>query len=173
MGTTMTTAAATGSDEAAIRGLIAAWSRALEAKDVEGLTAAYDPGVVLFDAIPPCRVVGVAHLRELWSMCLPCFPDDFTSEHRDVTVAVSGDVAFAHGLHRTKTADPDHPAGQTWLRFTSCYRRIEGQWRVVHEHISIPFNPMTNEAWYVKDPEQAFDWSAAEEGGCCGGACDS
>jgi hypothetical protein len=39
-------------DEAAIRRLIAAWSRALEAKDLDGLVADYADDAVLFDAIP-------------------------------------------------------------------------------------------------------------------------
>src|SRR5690606_12990946 len=46
-----TGAARTGaaSDEAEIRRLIAEWSRALEARDIDGLLAHYDPDIALFD----------------------------------------------------------------------------------------------------------------------------
>ncbi len=44
-------------DEAAIRRVIAAWSQALEAKDLDGLVADYADDAVVFDAIPPYKSV--------------------------------------------------------------------------------------------------------------------
>jgi uncharacterized glyoxalase superfamily protein PhnB len=38
----------------------------------------------------------------------------------------------------------------TWMRVTACFKRIEGRWRIVHEHVSVPFNPMTGEAVMLK-----------------------
>jgi uncharacterized protein (TIGR02246 family) len=143
----------TAQDEADIRRLIAAWSRALEAKDIGGLTADYAPDAVLFDAIPPYKTVGVNNIRKVWHSCLPYFPDEFKSEHRDITVHVDGDVAFVHCLHHFVPTPADHPSGMTWMRVTACYRRIQGQWKVVHEHVSIPFNPMNNQVWLITNPD--------------------
>lgn len=53
-------AIAENKDEAEIRRLISQWSRALEAKDLDGLTADYAPDAVLYDAIPPYKAEGVA-----------------------------------------------------------------------------------------------------------------
>lgn len=129
-------------DEAQLRKLIADWSRALERKDVEALVAPVADDAVLFDVKPPYRVDGKEGYRQLWSACLPCFPDGFRSEHRDVKLVVDGDLAFMHGLHHMTPKEPDHPIGRTWIRVTACYRKTGGQWQVVHEHVSIPFNPM-------------------------------
>jgi uncharacterized protein (TIGR02246 family) len=150
-------------DEAAIRSLIAKWARALEAKDVNGLVADYAPDAVLYDAIPPYKTVGVEGIRKAWESCLPYFPEAFKSEHRDLAVHVSGDTAFAHGLHRFVPEDPNHPSGQTWMRVTVGYRRIGGNWKVVHEHVSAPFNPMDNKVWTIANPDVADmpDYSAA------------
>ncbi len=142
----------THNDEAEIRGMIANWSAALEAKDVDGLTAHYLPDTVLFDAIPPYKTVGKDAIRAVWESCLPYFPAQFKSEHRDVNVHVSGDLAVVHAVHHMIPTPADDPTGQTWIRVTVCYRRIDGQWKVVHEHVSIPFNPMDNQAWHIKDP---------------------
>lgn len=60
--------------------------------------------------------------------------------------------AVVHGLHNFETETP-HPCNQSWIRITVCYRRIEGEWKVVHEHVSLPFNPMNNQAWEIKDPD--------------------
>ena len=28
------------------------------------------------------------------------------------------------------------------------------EWKVSHEHISMPFNPMNNQVWQIADPEE-------------------
>lgn len=150
-----TTATRTDRDEAEIRRLMKEWSAALEAKDPDRLTADYVPDAVFFDAIPPYQTVGRDKIRQAWANCLPYFPDRFTSEHRDVIMHVDGDVGLVHCLHHFLPTPPDHPCGQTWMRVTVGYRRIDGRWKVVHEHVSVPFNPMNNEAWFIRDPEVA------------------
>lgn len=141
-------------EEAAIRSLISQWSRALEATDPDGLTANYVPDAVLYDVKPPYKTQGVAAIRALWAACLPYFPASFTSEHRDLSLVVGDDVAFWHGLHHIKPTDqPHHPAGQSWIRVTACYRKIDGRWLVVHEHVSMPFDCRTGQVAPITDPD--------------------
>lgn len=139
-------------DEAAIRRLISAWSMALEAKDADALVADYAADAVLFDAIPPYKTVGPENIRQLWINCLPHFPAKFKSEHRDIVIHVTGDTAIMHGLHHFIPTPADHPCGQTWMRVTAGFRRIDGKWKVAHEHVSVPFNPMNSQAWFIRDP---------------------
>jgi uncharacterized protein (TIGR02246 family) len=136
-------------DEAEIRALIAEWSRAVEAKNASAAVAAYTAETLLYDAIPPYRTVGADAIRRLWEEMFPHFPERFRSEHRDLVVAVGGDVAFVHGMHQFVPEPADHPCGATWLRVTACFRRIDGRWRVAHEHVSVPFDPMTGQASYI------------------------
>ncbi len=141
-------------DEAEIRAMISAWSRALEAKDLDGLTADYLPDAVLYDVKPPYRADGPAAIRQVWAQCLPYFPKAFKSEYRDLTLAVGDDVAFAHGLHHIVVAgEPNHPAGQSWIRVTTCYRKVGGRWRVAHGHVSIPFDCATGQVAPITDPD--------------------
>lgn len=153
-------------DEIEIRRLIGKWSDALEARDAGGLTADYAPEALLFDAIPPYKRIGADAIREAWEHCLPYFPEAFKSEHRDIAIHVDGDVAFVHGLHHIIAKD--HPAAKSWLRVTVGYRRIEGHWKVVHEHVSLPFNPLDDRAWPITDPD-ANDQPDYSQGGCGGG----
>lgn len=140
-------------DEAEIRNLINRWSRALEAKDLDGLTANYRPDAVLYDVKPPYKTEGPAAIRQLWQECLPYFPASFQSEHRELKVTVGGDVAFVHGLHHMKPLDPpDHPCGQSWLRVTTGYRKVDGRWFVAHEHVSFPFDCTTGQISPIVNP---------------------
>ncbi|QDU78607.1 hypothetical protein Pla110_03110 [Polystyrenella longa] len=160
----MTTYQNNTADENMIREMIDKWSRALEAKDLDGLTADYVQDAILFDAIPPYKTVGVENIRNVWANCLPHFPESFRSEHRDLEIHVEGNTAFMYGLHHFIPDDPQHPCGMTWMRITVAYRKIEGKWKVIHEHASIPFNPLNNTAWTIDDPDKldAPDWSQPE-----------
>lgn len=153
------------SDETAIRTIIENWSVAVEAKNLDGIVADYAEDAVLFDAIPPYKIVGKQAIREAWANCLPFFPEQFRSEHSDIVLYVSGDLAVMHGLHHFVPTPADHPSGQTWMRVTVCYQRIDGAWKSVHDHISIPFNPMNNQAWSIRDPN-TFD--VPDYGTVCG-----
>jgi uncharacterized protein (TIGR02246 family) len=139
-------------DEAEIRHMMHEWSRALEAKDVNGLVRDYAPDAVLYDAIPPYKTVGAENIRQVWENCLPYFPEQFQSEHRDIQIHVAGETAFAYCVHHFVPTPADHPCGETWMRATIGYRKINGRWKVMHEHVSIPFNPLTNQAWHIHDP---------------------
>jgi uncharacterized glyoxalase superfamily protein PhnB/ketosteroid isomerase-like protein len=125
--------------------------------------ADYLPDAVLFDAIPPYRTVGRDAIKAIWEQCFPFFPETFRSEHKDLQIEVSGDLAFVHGLHHFVPEPADHPSGSTWMRVTACYRRVDGKWRVSHEHVSIPFDPMSGKASFIRDGKDAPDVSAADK----------
>jgi uncharacterized protein (TIGR02246 family) len=140
-------------EEAEIRRLIADWRRALEARDLDGLVANYAPDAVLFDVKPPYKLEGPAAIRKVWADCLPYFPKSFKSEHRDLKIDVNDGLAFVHGLHHVTPIDePDHPAGQGWIRVTACYRKVAGRWLVAHEHVSMPFDCTTGKLAPITNP---------------------
>ncbi len=149
--------AATGNarDIEEIERLVSDWSRAVEAKDAEKIVANYGPDTVLFDAIPPGRTVGAREIGRIWAECLPHFPQKFRSEHKDLTIHVDGDLAIVYGLHHFVPEPADHPAGATWMRITVVFRRVVGNWRVIHEHVSIPFDPMTSAAVFLDSEANA------------------
>ena len=131
-------------DEAAIRDAIAGWSRAVESKDPEAVVKDYAPDAVVYDV--GCPLVGRDAIKAAWKRCFPYFPEAFRSEHQDLTVDVEGDLAFAYGQHRFIPEPADHPCGKFQMRVTAAFRRIGGRWRVIHEHVSIPFQMEGNEA---------------------------
>ena len=144
----------TSDDKQAILELMSKWRTALEKKDVAAMTEDYLPDALLFDACPPYKTEGVEGIRQVWENCLPYFPDEFKSEHRDLQIHVDGDVAFVHGVHHFVPTPADHPCGQTWMRITIGLKRVDGSWKVAHEHVSIPFNPLTSQAWFINDPDK-------------------
>lgn len=149
--TTMATETAHTSNEAQIRQLIAAQQRAICTKDVDQIMSRYAAEVIIFDVKPPFQTQGKEAVRRLWADCLPYFPDSFEMETRDLTITVNDNLAVAHWLFRFK-GEQDHPAMQMWMRVTTVCQENQGNWQILHEHISVPFDPATSQAVFTLNP---------------------
>jgi ketosteroid isomerase-like protein len=120
-------------DEARIREIAEAWRQAVLAKDTSALVAHYAADAVVFDVVPPASMQGVEHYCENWQRWFDSINGPFTFEFREMHVAASGDIAFLHSLNRVAAGGRDDI-----VRATVCFRKIDGDWRVVHEHASVP-----------------------------------
>lgn len=149
--TTMATETAHTYNEAQIRQLIADQQRAICTKDVDQIMSRYAAEVIIFDVKPPFQTQGKEAVRRLWEDCLPYFPDSFEMETRDLTITVNDDLAVAHWLFRFK-GEQDHPAMQMWMRVTAVCQENQGNWQILHEHISVPFDPATSQAVFTLNP---------------------
>jgi ketosteroid isomerase-like protein len=116
------------------------------------MLAQYASDVVFFDAVPPYQHLGADAYRQSWKTMFPHLPPRIESEVRDVGITVNGDVAFMHCLNRIVNADTRQNATCGWVRVTVCYQRQRGAWKVVHEHVSVPFDPQTSQAAFIREP---------------------
>ncbi|HKN99944.1 MAG TPA: SgcJ/EcaC family oxidoreductase [Pseudonocardiaceae bacterium] len=128
-------------DEQAVRGLLADQVAAMKAGDAVALAGRFTEDAVGFDLAPPLAH-GSAELRDPSGLVawFATFDGPVDYEMRDVVVTVGGDVAFSHSVNRMSAT----PAGTTdrfdlWFRSTTCFRKVDGRWRVAHEHSSTPF----------------------------------
>ena len=150
-------------DENLIRTALDQWQAAFCAKDAGRLMALYAPDAVCFDAIPPFSE-GVESMRQKIIGCFPYFPDSFAMETRDLKIAVGGDLASVHCLWHFTDLPPDHPAGRSWLRSSTVWKKqADGGWLIVHDHCSAPFNPYTEKV-VLAPHDQSADETAP--GGC-------
>lgn len=133
------------SDADAILQLMDQWAAALQRRDAAAMSAMYTEDATLFDVKPPWVMHGAQAYRASWEACFPYLPARFEAQRRAVSLQVGGDVAVCHCLSRIAPLDdPQHPAGASWLRITIALRKEQGNWRVFHEHGSLPFDPVTD-----------------------------
>lgn len=126
--------------ETEIRGRLDRIVEGIRAKDLDGLRQVYAEDVVSFDVEPPLQHVGIAAKMNNWAKVFTLF-DEVAYELRDVAVTVGGDVAFGHGFGRLSGTLGNGTATEgTWVRATFCFRRIDGEWRIVHDQASVPFD---------------------------------
>jgi uncharacterized protein (TIGR02246 family) len=125
-------------DEAQIRKFIETWAKSVRAKDISGIVANHAPDMVLFDVPPPVRSQGIDAYRRTWELFFPWFGDAGVFEISELSITAGEDVAFCHGLIRCSGTATNEDNGELTVRLTVCYRKIDGQWKVVHEHHSEP-----------------------------------
>lgn len=136
--------------EAEIRELFETRTRALAAKDAATLAAANDPAVVVFDAVAPFvhRGAETTDRKQEW---LAAYRTGIGHEIRDLEITAADGIAFCHFLVRISGTMLDGTEVGMWLRATSCLRKLDGSWKIVHEHASVPFDTETGKAVLTGD----------------------
>lgn len=130
---------AVSSDEVLIRELVDRQVEAMRSGDaaaVVGLRAADVVGFTLAPPLVQSDMTSVAGMAAWFAT----FDGPLEYEVRDLEVTVGGDVAFCHSLNRMSAV----PVGmaeafELWFRATLGLRKVDGAWRVTHEHQSTPF----------------------------------
>ncbi len=124
--------------EALIRQRVEDLVKAIGAKDIDGVMSLYAPSIVSFDIVPPLRYVGAGGKRRAWQEVFAAYPGPIDYEVRDLNVTTDGELAFVHSANHVKGTLAGGHITDVWLRWTACFRRIDGVWLVVHDHVSVP-----------------------------------
>jgi uncharacterized protein (TIGR02246 family) len=127
------------SDDFKIRRLVEEWAHAVRNRDIEAVLADHVEDMVMFDVPPPVELRGIDAYQDSW---LPFFKwlenESGTFEIVRLDVTAGETVAFATALLRCGTkaslAKDDTPQ----LRLTVGLRKIDGAWKIAHEHHSFP-----------------------------------
>ena len=140
------------SDEADIRQRIHTLVDAIRAMDLEGAMPIYAPDIVSFDVGPPLQHLGAEAKRKNWVDAFARFQAPLDYEIRDLTIVVRDDVAFGHSLNRLRGTLKNGNRAGFWVRATVCFRRIDGEWLIVHDHVSAPLDPASGSALRNLEP---------------------
>ena len=123
-------------DETQIRKMIDDWADALRNKNAEGVLSHYTLRPVHFSLAPPLlSAESDAKGLNAW---FAAWQGTIGYEIRGLSVTVGDDVAFSHSLNRMH-GTTNGEKSDLWFRHTLCFRRIGGEWKVAHEHESVPF----------------------------------
>jgi uncharacterized protein (TIGR02246 family) len=127
-------------DEADIRQRIDKLAEAIRAMNLEDVMSIYAPDVVSFDIVQPLQHVGAEAKRKNWVDAFAMYQHPLGYEIRDLTVTVGDDVAFAHSLNRISGTLKNGNRTDFWLRSTTCFRKIGGNWLITHDQVSVPLH---------------------------------
>jgi len=139
-------------DEAAIRQRLDGLVAAIRAMDLDGLDPLYAPDIVSFDIGPPLQHVGVEAKRRNWVDAFTVYQRPLGYELRDLTFSMGSDVAFAHGFGRLSGTLKNGNQAGFWVRWTACFRKIDGDWVIAHDHVSVPLDVQSGRALLNLEP---------------------
>lgn len=131
--------------ESAIRAKLEQWLKVVRAKDIPAIMQHYAPEVRAFDAIAQLQFQGRDAYQQHWTACMEYCPGEMQMRLQDVQISAGEDIAFCSALCQCGGVDDKGEEHSGWMRMTACYLRLNGEWKVVHEHFSSPFDPMSNQ----------------------------
>lgn len=127
-------------NEAQIKMLEDKLAAAVSARNVDAIMSAYVPDQTLFvfDVVPPRQYVGAQAYRKDWIDFLAMFKGPVQLQINDLSVQADDKMGWGHSIqHVSGTGTKGQPINLT-VRVTDVYRKIKGQWLIIHEHVSVP-----------------------------------
>jgi uncharacterized protein (TIGR02246 family) len=127
-------------DEQQIRALEDRFAAAYRARDLDAVMRVYAPGsdLFVFDVSPPRQYVGSAAYRKDWQGFFEAYPGPIEFEVRDLSIVTDGTLAYSHSIQPVIATARDGSQLRLTSRVTDCYRKINGQWLITEEHLSVP-----------------------------------
>jgi uncharacterized protein (TIGR02246 family) len=138
--------------EADIRRRIDTLVNAIRAMDLEGLKWIYAPDIVSFDIEPPLKHMGAEAKWRNWEKVFTIYQRPLSYETRDLTITVGDDVAFGHALARISGTLKNGNRSDYWVRWTTCLRKVDGNWLIVHDQVSVPVDFASGKALLDLEP---------------------
>jgi len=135
-------------DEADIRALEDRFVTAFKARDVNAIMTLYvnDPNLVVFDAVPPRQYTGWEAYKTDFNNFFGMFPGQSDVTMTDLEIETGGDIAYSHSIQHTTMTDKAGKKMELTVRVTDGYKKVNGQWLISHEHVSVPADMETMKA---------------------------
>jgi len=134
-------------DLSQLRALETAVEKAFNNKDLDALMGAYASGdsLFIFDVVgPPAVYFRWDAYRDAFAHFFASFSGSLRFILSDLDVTASGDVGYGRSLqHVTGVRAKDGRQLDYTVRVTNVYRKIDGKWLIVQEHVSLPLDRNT------------------------------
>lgn len=125
-------------DEMDIQALIERWAKAVRDEDRAGIRADHDSEILMYDVPPPFSSQGLEAYMATWETFFSRAEKPVAFDLHDLKITAGTDVAFATATGRCVDIDPAGKREKLEFRLTMCLQKINGRWRVMHEHHSLP-----------------------------------
>ena len=130
----------TGTAESRIRTIIEAWADAVRRHDYSGILAHHEQDIVMFDVPLPLQSRGIEEYRKTWDLFFRYYQPSQAFDIEELAITAGQDVAYAVVIMRCGSGTSSVPSekGGFLFRLTIGLRNIGGEWRIAHEHHSVP-----------------------------------
>jgi ketosteroid isomerase-like protein len=131
-------------DVSQLQTLEAAVASAFNNKDVDALMSVYAPqkDLFVFDVVgPPGIHAGWEAYREAFKHMFAAISGPLSFTMSALEIEVIGEVGYSRSLQRVSGVyAKDGKSFDYTVRATDVYRKIDGKWLIVQEHLSLPID---------------------------------
>ena len=131
--------------------LLHEWDNAIVELDFQNALQLCVPELCFFDL--STELHDRTAYEQKWNFYKPYRLKGVTIQRHDVTIYVETNLAFIHGYVKISPANAKNMKGFPqvhWCRSTHCLKKEQGQWKMVHQHISVPVQLETREMRQIK-----------------------
>ena len=130
----------TNTEEIRIKALLEAWADAVRRHDVPAILAHHEPDMVMFDLPPPLQCKGIKAYEQTWDLLFRYLNPGTAFDFQELAVTAGQDVAFAVAVMRCGPDSSSNSADNDGFlfRLTLGLRKVDSNWRIAHEHHSVP-----------------------------------
>jgi ketosteroid isomerase-like protein len=127
-------------DQAQIKTLLESWADAVRRHDIPAILAHHEVDILMFDLPPPLQCKGIEAYRQTWDLFFRYHKPGAAFDIEELAVIAGDDVAFAAAIMRCGPDSSSNPADRDGFlfRLTVGLRKLDGGWRITHEHHSVP-----------------------------------
>lgn len=141
-------------DEREIRALEDRLVAAVNAKDVDAIMKGYVAGneLFVFDLGLPRQHAGWDAYKKDWQDFFVVVQGPLKLDIKDLSIKTEGNVAYSHCIQHVIWTNNDGSPTEMNASVTDVYRKIEGKWLIVQEHLSVPIHIATGKAEMLSKP---------------------
>ncbi|PZX46504.1 YybH family protein [Algoriphagus chordae] len=115
-------------------------TQAIREKNVEATNNAFSDNCVMFLLAPPLSFKKNEDSSgdndiEIW---FSTWKNEIRLETKELVITCGNDIAFLHSLEHLTGTRTDNTETDTWFRETLCLKKINGKWKIIHQHQSFP-----------------------------------
>ncbi len=127
-------------EETRIKTLLEDWADAVRRHDLPAILAHHARDMVMFDLPPPLQCRGIEAYERTWDLFFRYHKPGAAFDFRELAVTASADAAFAVAIMWCGPDSSRNPADNAGFlfRLTVGLRKVDGDWRIAHEHHSVP-----------------------------------
>ena len=133
--------------ESEIRAFFDHFCQAVRSENVDDIMSYYAPDVVAFDLMPPLQYKGAEAYRQAWKD-IEQLEAPMNFDLKELTIYAEHDLSFAHSIASMSGKTKGGKDINMSYRYTVGLRRIRGDWKIVHENISVPIDMKSNAPLY-------------------------
>jgi len=141
-------------DKAEIEALAMKYNDGFNTRNVNEIMSCYAPGkgLFVFDAIPPREYASWDAYKRDWEGLLSAYPGPVKNTVSELSITVVGPVAYGHSIQAGTFTRKDGSKLDVTVRVTDVYRKLNGKWLIVQEHVSVPVDLETGKADLLSKP---------------------